>query len=101
MAVGIGSKHIAGSFLEVIEHQGWQGFWAGNAVNMVRIIPTQSIELGTFECVKRAMTSMQKKWNEDGGPKLQIGQVTLNLSLSWVSPVAVAGAATGVASTLV
>ncbi|KAI4326206.1 hypothetical protein MLD38_031543 [Melastoma candidum] len=101
MVVGVGSKHIAGSFLEVIEHQGWQGLWAGNAVNMVRIIPTQSIELGTFECVKRAMTSMQEKWNEDGGPKLQIGQVTLNLSLSWISPVAVAGAAAGVTSTLV
>jgi hypothetical protein len=48
MVVGVGSKNIAGSFLEVIEKQGWQGLWAGNAINMLRIIPTQAIELGTF-----------------------------------------------------
>ena len=44
MVVGVGSKNIAGSFLEVIEKQGWQGLWASNAINMVRIIPTQAIE---------------------------------------------------------
>ncbi|XP_031376263.1 probable mitochondrial adenine nucleotide transporter BTL1 isoform X2 [Punica granatum] len=75
MVVGVGSKSITGSFLE-------------------------AIELGTFECVKRAVTSAQEKWNEDESPKLQIGGLTLNLSLSWVSPVAVAGAAAGIASTL-
>ncbi|KAL5758794.1 hypothetical protein ACOSP7_021405 [Xanthoceras sorbifolium] len=30
--------------------------------NMFSIIPTQAIELGTFECVKQAMTSEQEKW---------------------------------------
>lgn len=99
MVVGVGSKHIYGSFVEVIEHQGWQGLWAGNGINMIRIVPTQAIELGTFECVKRAMTSAQERWKEDC-PKVQIGNVSLNISLSWLSPIAVAGAAAGVVSTL-
>ncbi|KAB1218246.1 putative mitochondrial adenine nucleotide transporter BTL1 [Morella rubra] len=101
MVVGVGSKHIAGSFVEVIEQQGWQGLWAGNAINMLRIIPTQAIELGTFEYVKRAMTSAQEKRNHSESPRVQIGRVSLNFSLSWISPVAVAGAAAGIVSTLV
>ncbi|KAJ1429254.1 Mitochondrial substrate/solute carrier [Sesbania bispinosa] len=100
MVVGVGSKNITGSFIQVIEQQGWQGLWAGNMINMLRIIPTQAIELGTFECTKRAMTSAQEKWKQNEGPKLQIGFINLNLSLSWISPVAVAGAAAGIASTL-
>ncbi|KAG9142132.1 hypothetical protein Leryth_025756 [Lithospermum erythrorhizon] len=99
MVVGVGSKHIYGSFVEVIEHQGWQGLWAGNGINMIRIVPTQAIEFGTFECVKRAMTSAQERWKEDC-PKVQIGNVSLNISLSWFSPIAVAGAAAGIVSTL-
>jgi hypothetical protein len=101
MVVGVGSKNIYGSFIQVIEQHGWQGLWAGNAINMIRIIPTQAIELGTFECVKRAMTSAQEKWDQTGCPKVQIGNVNLSFSLSWLSPVAVAGAAAGVVSTLV
>lgn len=101
MVVGVGSRNIYGSFVQVIEKQGWQGLWAGNAINMLRIIPTQAIELGTFECVKRAMTSAQEKWNRAGCPKVQIGNVNLSFSISWVSPVAVAGAAAGVVSTIV
>lgn len=100
MIVGVGSKNIAGSFVQVIEQQGWQGLWAGNMINMLRIIPTQAIELSTFECVKRSMISLQEKWKQDECPKLQIGCLNLNLSLSWISPVAVAGAAAGVAGTL-
>ncbi|KAL4380276.1 hypothetical protein AHAS_Ahas04G0017300 [Arachis hypogaea] len=38
-----------------------QRLWVGNTINMFRIIPTQAIELGTFECVKRTMTSLQDK----------------------------------------
>ncbi|GMH16073.1 hypothetical protein Nepgr_017914 [Nepenthes gracilis] len=100
MVVGVGPKSIIGSFVDVIEQQGWQGLWAGNTVNMLRIIPSQAIELGTFECVKRAMTSAQEKWNQAEDTKLQIGHVTLQFSLSWISPAAVAGAAAGVVSTL-
>ncbi|PRQ51870.1 putative mitochondrial carrier protein [Rosa chinensis] len=101
MIVGVGSRNISGSFLEVIEKQGWQGLWAGNAVNMIRIVPTQAVEFGTFEFVKRAMTSAQEKWKQTEGPKVQIGPVSLDFSISWISPVAVAGAAAGIASTLV
>ncbi|KAJ7962657.1 Mitochondrial carrier protein [Quillaja saponaria] len=100
MIVGVGSKTITGSFVEVIEQQGWQGLWAGNAINMLRIIPTQAIELGTFEYVKRAMTSTQEKWKQNECPKVQIGHVSLNFSLSWISPIAVAGATAGIVSTL-
>ena len=101
MVVGVGSKNIMGSFCEIIEQQGWPGLWAGNTINMLRIIPTQAIELGTFECVKRVMTTVQEKWKQEECPKLQIGCINLKFSLSWISPVAVAGAAAGIAGTLV
>ncbi|XP_019054001.1 PREDICTED: probable mitochondrial adenine nucleotide transporter BTL1 isoform X3 [Nelumbo nucifera] len=101
MVVGVGSRSIAGSFIEVIEKQGWQGLWAGNTINMLRIIPTQAIELGTFECVKRTMTSVQEKCKQNGNQKLKIGNVNLDLSFSWISPVAIGGAAAGITSTLV
>ena len=67
---------------------------------MLRIIPTQAIELGTFECVKRAMSSAQEKWIQNDCSKVYIGNLSLNLSFSWLSPVAVAGAAAGVVRTL-
>lgn len=101
MIVGVGSKHIAGSFLEIIEGNGWQGLWVGNTINMVRIIPTQAIEFGTFEFVKRTVTSAQEKWKDTGSPKVQVGHIKMDLSFSWLSPVAVGGAAAGIVSTLV
>ncbi|XP_073010079.1 probable mitochondrial adenine nucleotide transporter BTL1 [Typha latifolia] len=100
MVVGVGSKHISGSFVQIIEEHGWQGLWAGNTINMLRIIPTQAIELGTFECVKRAVASAQEEWKDNGCPRLQIGHVNIDLHFSWVSPVAVGGAAAGIVSTL-
>lgn len=100
MVVGVGSRNIAGSFVQVVEQQGWQGLWAGNMINMIRIVPTQAIEFGTFEWTKRGMASMQEKWEQNESPKLQIGCINLSLSLSWISPTAVAGAAAGIASTL-
>nr|XP_009403301.1 PREDICTED: probable mitochondrial adenine nucleotide transporter BTL1 [Musa acuminata subsp. malaccensis] len=101
MVVGVGSKHITGSFLEIIDEHGWQGLWAGNAVNMLRIIPTQAIELGTFECVKRTMISVQEKWKEHGSPKVAIGHINVDLSFLCISPVAVGGAAAGIISTII
>lgn len=100
MVVGVGSRNIYGSFVQIIEKQGWQGLWAGNAINMLRIVPTQAIELGTFEYVKRVMTTAQEKWKQDESPSLQIGHLNISFSLSWLSPVAVAGAAAGIVSTL-
>ncbi|XP_022891391.1 probable mitochondrial adenine nucleotide transporter BTL1 isoform X3 [Olea europaea var. sylvestris] len=101
MVVGVGSRNIYGSFIQIVEQHGWKGLWAGNAINMLRIVPTQAIELGTFECVKRTMTSLQENWNQTEHPQLQIGRVSLSFSLSWLSPVAMAGAAAGIVSTLV
>lgn len=100
MIVGVGSKHITGSFLEIIEENGWQGLWAGNTINMVRIVPTQAIEFGTFECVKRMVSSAQEKWKDAGSPKLHVGHMKMDLFFSWLSPVAVGGAAAGIVSTL-
>ncbi|MCL7048099.1 hypothetical protein MKW94_007655 [Papaver nudicaule] len=90
MVVGVGSRHIAGSFIEVMEHRGWRGLWAGNTVNMLHIVPTQTIKLGTFECVKKAVTSGKGDWEKNG----------LSFSFSWLSPTAVGGAAAGIVSTL-
>lgn len=101
MVVGVGSKHIFGSFVEIVEQNGWQGLWAGNTINMLRIIPTQALELGTFECVKRSMTEAQEKWKEDGCPNIQIGNLKIELPLHLLSPIAVGGAAAGIISTLV
>ncbi|XP_066352739.1 probable mitochondrial adenine nucleotide transporter BTL1 [Miscanthus floridulus] len=101
MVVGVGSKHIFGSFVEIVEHNGWQGLWAGNKINMLRIIPTQAIEFGTFECVKRSMASAQEKWKEDGCPKIQLGNLKIELPFHLLSPIAIGGAAAGIASTLV
>ncbi|KAG0475196.1 hypothetical protein HPP92_014882 [Vanilla planifolia] len=101
MIVGVGSKHIVGSFLQIVEENGWQGLWAGNTINMLRIIPTQAIELGTFECVKRTLTSAQKKYKGKGNLRLQVGGMNMDLPLSWISPVAVGGAAAGIVSTLI
>ncbi|OEL24189.1 putative mitochondrial adenine nucleotide transporter BTL1 [Dichanthelium oligosanthes] len=100
MVVGVGSRHIFGSFVEIIEQNGWQGLWAGNTINMIRIIPTQAVELGTFECVKRSMAEAQEKWKEDGYPKIQLGNLKIELPLHFLSPVAIAGAAAGIAGTL-
>ncbi|GAB2293061.1 hypothetical protein Dimus_027279 [Dionaea muscipula] len=100
MVVGVGPKTIHGSFVDVVKQQGWQGLWAGNTINMLRIIPSQAIELGMFEYVKRSMVSAQEKWKQTEHPKLQIGPLSLQFSLLWISPVAVAGAAAGVAATL-
>ncbi|CAM0911969.1 unnamed protein product [Alopecurus aequalis] len=100
MIVGVGSKQIFGSFVEVMEHNGWQGLWAGNTINMIRIIPTQAIELGTFEYVKRGMTSAQERWKEDGCPKIQLGGLKIELPLHLLSPIAIGGAAAGIVSTL-
>nr|GMC87047.1 probable mitochondrial adenine nucleotide transporter BTL1 [Ipomoea batatas] len=86
MVVGIGSKSIGQSFIQVVEQQGWQGLWAGNMVNMVHIIPTQAIELGTFEWVKRAITASQEK--------------CIDFSLNMLSPIAVAGVVACFVSTL-
>ncbi|KAL6656269.1 hypothetical protein ACP70R_007095 [Stipagrostis hirtigluma subsp. patula] len=100
MVVGVGSRHIFGTFMEIMEQNGWQGLWAGNTINMLRIIPTQAVELGTFECVKRSMAEAQEKWKKDGYPKIQLGNFKIELPLHFLSPVAIAGAAAGIAGTL-
>jgi solute carrier family 25 phosphate transporter 23/24/25/41 len=100
MVVGVGSRHIFGSLVEIIEQSGWRGLWAGNTINMLRVIPTQAVELGTFECVKRSMTEAQEKWKEDGYPKIQLGNMKIELPLHFLSPVAIGGAAAGIAATL-
>ncbi|KAJ6433182.1 hypothetical protein OIU84_020240 [Salix udensis] len=43
------------------------------------------------------MTSAQEKWSQSECPRVQLGPVGLNSSLSWISPVA---AAAGIASRL-
>ncbi|TVU51671.1 hypothetical protein EJB05_03111 [Eragrostis curvula] len=100
MVVGVGSRHILGSFVEIIQQNGWRGLWAGNTINMIRIIPTQAVELGTFECVKRSMAEAQEHWKENGYPTIQLGNLKIELPLHLLSPVAIAGAAAGIAATL-
>ncbi|KAF3327082.1 mitochondrial adenine nucleotide transporter BTL1 [Carex littledalei] len=94
MVVGVGSRSIPATFAEIVQEGGWRGLWAGNAVNMLRIVPTQAIEFATFEAVRRALQENQHKDN--------------NNSSNWadavvrrLSPVAVGGAAAGIVSTLI
>lgn len=100
MIVGVGSENIVGSFKEVMKEQGWQGLWAGNGINLLRIIPTQAIELCTFESTKRFLTSAQEHWEKNGCPQVQIAGHTLDLPVSWISPVAISGAVAGVVGTV-
>lgn len=65
MIVGVGSKNIVGSFKEVMKEQDWKGLWAGNGINLLRIVPTQAIELCTFESTKRFLTSVQNHWEKN------------------------------------
>eukprot|EP00253_Pinus_taeda_P016648 PITA_16648 len=100
MIVGVGSKNIVGSFKEVMKEQGWKGLWAGNDINLLWIVPTHAIELCTFESTKRFLTSVQDQREKNGCPRVQIVGRTLDLPVSWISPVAISGAAAGVAGTL-
>jgi len=100
MIVGVGSENIIGSFKEVMKGQGWKGLWAGNGINLLRIIPTQAIELCTFESTKRFLASAQNHWEKNGCPRVQIARHTLDLPVSWISPVAISGAVAGVVGTL-
>jgi hypothetical protein len=86
--------------VEIIEKNGWQGRCGGNTINMIRIIPTQAIELATFECVKRSMAEAQENWKVNGYPKIQLGNLKIELPLHFLSPIAIGGAATGIAATL-
>jgi hypothetical protein len=46
------------------------------------------------------MAEAQEKWKEDGCPKIQLGNMKIELPLHLLSPVAIAGAAAGIAATL-
>ncbi|KAL6646622.1 hypothetical protein ACP70R_015699 [Stipagrostis hirtigluma subsp. patula] len=74
MVVGVGSKQIFGSFVEIIEQNGWQGLWE-------------------YDISPREM--------EDGCPKIQLGNLKIELPFHLLSPIAIGGAAAGIASTLV
>jgi hypothetical protein len=37
MTIGVGFRHIFGS-LVIVQRNGWQGLWAGNTINMLRIL---------------------------------------------------------------
>lgn len=103
MVVGVGSRSIGAAFAEIVREGGWRGLWAGNGVNMLRIVPTQAIEFATFEAVRRALEEMQHQHQSQ--LQLQLGQEEKDKSIinTWalrLSPVAVGGAAAGIISTL-
>jgi hypothetical protein len=64
---------------------------------MIRIIPTQAIELATFECVQRSVAKAQENWKVNGYPKIQLGNLKIEPPLHFLSPIAIA---TGIAATL-
>jgi hypothetical protein len=41
--------HIFRGLVVIIQWKGGQEIWAGNTINMLQIIPTQAVELGTFD----------------------------------------------------
>lgn len=96
MVVGVGARSIGAAFAEIVREGGWRGLWAGNAVNMLRIVPTQAIELATFEAVRRAIAAEQERLQEQQRPESSLG----GFLLLRLSPVAVGGAAAGILSTL-
>lgn len=71
-------------FQDIMKHEGWQGLFRGNLVNVLRVAPSKSIELFAYDTVKKQLTP---KPGEQ--PKICIP----------ASPIA--GAVAGISSTLV
>ncbi|KAI3775187.1 hypothetical protein L1987_49756 [Smallanthus sonchifolius] len=63
-----------------LERTGNKDGKAGNAINMIRIVPTQAIELETYKCETSDDTA-KEKWSQEDCPNVQIGPVKPSLSL--------------------
>lgn len=97
MVVGVGSRNIYGSFIQIVEHQGWKGLWAGYGINMLRIVPTRQLSSEHL-----SVWSQQWRYYRRIGIRLNALSCSLVMSVwAFLSPVAVAGAAAGIVSTLV
>ncbi|KAL2500764.1 Adenine nucleotide transporter BT1 [Forsythia ovata] len=70
-------------FQNILKHEGWQGLFRGNLVNVIRVAPSKAIELFAYDTVKKQLTPKPGEH-----PKLCIP----------ASPVA--GAVAGISSTL-
>ncbi|KAK4481195.1 hypothetical protein RD792_012077 [Penstemon davidsonii] len=70
-------------FQDIMKHEGWQGLFRGNLVNVIRVAPSKAIELFAYDTVKKHLTP-----NPGEQPKFSIP----------ASPIA--GAVAGISSTL-
>lgn len=100
LIVGVGSRSITGSLREVLSNHGWRGLWRGNGINAFRSAPLQAIELSTFEFIKNALKSAQKRWAIEGPPQVNVMGQVVKLNVGWVPPSMLAGAVAGVVSTI-
>uniref|UniRef100_A0A0C9RK26 TSA: Wollemia nobilis Ref_Wollemi_Transcript_14003_2191 transcribed RNA sequence n=1 Tax=Wollemia nobilis TaxID=56998 RepID=A0A0C9RK26_9CONI len=83
LMVGSSGDSMVEVFHHIMRHEGWQGLFRGNGVNVIRVAPSKAIELFAYDTVKNFLTPKPGE-----PPRLPFP----------VSPVA--GATAGVCSTL-
>ncbi|XP_002973709.2 adenine nucleotide transporter BT1, chloroplastic/mitochondrial [Selaginella moellendorffii] len=85
LMVGNAGNSVGAVFVHIMQHEGWQGLFRGNGINVIRVTPSKAIELFAYDTVKKVL---QPKEGE--APRI-----------SFPLPVpTIAGAAAGVCSTV-
>lgn len=106
LIVGRGHLTMRGVAGDILERHGWRGLWAGNGINVLRVAPSNAIELATYEGVKGMLSAARKRYHKRrreraaaGGPDRPLG--LYEAAIHHVSPAGYAGAAAGLLSSLV
>lgn len=56
LMVGSSGNSMTQVFQHIMEHEGWQGLFRGNGVNVIRVAPSKAIELFAYDTVKKFLT---------------------------------------------
>lgn len=56
LMVGSGGKSVLEVFCHIMQHEGWQGLFRGNGINVIRVAPSKAIELFAYDTVKKLLT---------------------------------------------
>ncbi|XP_075509792.1 adenine nucleotide transporter BT1, chloroplastic/mitochondrial-like [Primulina tabacum] len=57
LMVGTCGHSTAEVFRDIMKHEGWQGLFRGNLVNVIRVAPSKAIELFAYDTVKNQLTA--------------------------------------------
>lgn len=56
LMVGSCGQSTGEVFQDIMNHEGWQGLFRGNLVNVIRVAPSKAIELFAYDTVKKQLT---------------------------------------------